>query len=59
MRVLMILCSFCCCCCQVEMFVLSTPEQSDTLHQELINIEQELFTEMGLHFKVTVISYST
>lgn len=37
---------------QVEMFVLSTSEQSDALHQELIGIEQELFTELGLHFKV-------
>jgi hypothetical protein len=36
------------------MFVLATPEQSDALHQELIAIEQELFTELGLHFKVTV-----
>ena len=34
------------------MFVLSTPEQSDALHQELIAIEQELYTELGLHFKV-------
>ncbi|KAF6255001.1 putative seryl-tRNA synthetase [Scenedesmus sp. NREL 46B-D3] len=37
---------------KVEMFVLATPEQSDALHQELIAIEQELFTELGLHFKV-------
>ncbi|WIA23340.1 hypothetical protein OEZ85_000104 [Tetradesmus obliquus] len=37
---------------KVEMFVLATPEQSDALHQELIGIEQELFTELGLHFKV-------
>lgn len=34
------------------MFVVCTPEQSDALHQELIQIEQELFTELGLHFKV-------
>jgi seryl-tRNA synthetase len=34
------------------MFVVCTPEQSDALHQELINIEQELFTSLGLHFKV-------
>eukprot|EP00878_Enallax_costatus_P002889 GHUV01003083.1.p1 GENE.GHUV01003083.1~~GHUV01003083.1.p1 ORF type:complete len:503 (+),score=138.63 GHUV01003083.1:661-2169(+) len=37
---------------KVEMFVLCTPEQSDALHKELIAIEQELFTELGLHFKV-------
>eukprot|EP00775_Hariotina_reticulata_P003461 gene3461-3732_t len=36
---------------KVEMFVLSTPEQSDALHQELIQIEQNLFAELGLHFK--------
>ncbi|KAG1676949.1 hypothetical protein FOA52_014825 [Chlamydomonas sp. UWO 241] len=37
---------------KVEMFVLATPEQSDAIHQELIDIEKELFTELGLHFKV-------
>ncbi|CAG9460340.1 unnamed protein product [Pedinophyceae sp. YPF-701] len=37
---------------KVEMFVISTPEQSEALHQELIEIEKELFTELGLHFKV-------
>lgn len=26
--------------------------QSDALHDELIGIEQEMFTELGLHFKV-------
>ncbi len=35
------------------MFVVCTPEQSDALHQELIAIEQELFTSLGLHFKVS------
>lgn len=37
---------------KVEMFVLSTPAQSDALHSELIELEKELFTELGLHFKV-------
>ncbi|GAX73126.1 hypothetical protein CEUSTIGMA_g579.t1 [Chlamydomonas eustigma] len=37
---------------KVEMFVISTPDQSDALHQELINLETEMFTELGLHFKV-------
>jgi seryl-tRNA synthetase len=37
------------------MFVLSTPEQSDAMHQELIAIEHELFTQLGLHFKVGVL----
>jgi seryl-tRNA synthetase len=34
------------------MFVLATPEQSDALHEELIQIEKDLFTDLGLHFKV-------
>jgi seryl-tRNA synthetase len=37
---------------KVEMFVIATPEQSDQIHQELIDIEIELFTELGLNFKV-------
>lgn len=37
---------------KVEMFVLATPEQSDAIHQELIDIETELFTDLGLNFKV-------
>ncbi len=37
---------------KVEMFVLATPEQSEALHQELIDIEADMFTELGLHFKV-------
>lgn len=45
--------------CQVEMFVLSTPEQSNALHQELIGIEQELYSELGLHFKVRATVWST
>ncbi len=37
---------------KVEMFVLATPQQSEALHQELIDIEAEMFEELGLHFKV-------
>jgi seryl-tRNA synthetase len=37
---------------KVEMFVVCTPEQSDALHEELIALEVEMFTELGLHFKV-------
>lgn len=37
---------------KVELFVLATPEQSDALHQELLDLEVEMFTELGLHFKV-------
>jgi len=37
---------------KVEMFVICTPEQSDALHEELIAIEEDMFRELGLHFKV-------
>ena len=37
---------------KVEMFVVSTPEQSDELHDELIGIEEEMYRELGFHFKV-------
>ena len=37
---------------KVEMFVIATPEQSAALHDELTEIEQEMYTELGFHFKV-------
>lgn len=37
---------------KVEMFVIGTPDQSDALHQELIDIECEIFKDLGLNFKV-------
>lgn len=37
---------------KVEMFVVCTPEQSDAMHKELLDIEVEMFSELGLHFKV-------
>lgn len=37
---------------KVEMFVLCTPDQSEALLQELLDLEEELFTDLGLHFKV-------
>lgn len=36
---------------KVEMFVFATPEQSDRIHQELVDIEIDLLTQLGLHFK--------
>lgn len=36
---------------KVEMFVISRPEESDALHEELISIEEELYSLLGLHFK--------
>lgn len=37
---------------QVEMFVVCTPEQSEAMHQQLLNLEVQMFTELGLHFQV-------
>ena len=40
------------------MFVVATPEQSEALLEELADIEKEMFTELGLHFKVLVRPFS-
>lgn len=37
---------------KVEMFVISRPEESDQLHEELRRIEEELFDALGLHYRV-------
>lgn len=37
---------------KVEMFVYSTPEQSDRLHHKIREIEEEIFTGLGLPFHV-------
>lgn len=31
---------------------MSTPEQSEALHQELVDLEVEMYSELGLHFRV-------
>lgn len=36
---------------KVEMFVLCRPEDSNAFHEELIEIEESLFSSLGLHFK--------
>ncbi|XP_020247108.1 serine--tRNA ligase, chloroplastic/mitochondrial isoform X2 [Asparagus officinalis] len=36
---------------KVEMFIFCRPEDSDRYHEELIGIEEDLFTSLGLHFK--------
>lgn len=36
---------------KVEMFVFCRPEESDSYHEELIQIEEDLFSSLGLHFK--------
>jgi seryl-tRNA synthetase len=37
---------------KVEMFVFCTPDQSETLHQELLRIEETIFKGLGLPFQV-------
>ncbi|GLT93772.1 hypothetical protein SLE2022_115460 [Rubroshorea leprosula] len=36
---------------KVEMFILCRGEESDSFHEELIQLEEELFSSLGLHFK--------
>ncbi|XP_023904858.1 serine--tRNA ligase, chloroplastic/mitochondrial isoform X1 [Quercus suber] len=36
---------------KVEMFVLCQPEESEFYHEELIKIEEDLFSSLGLHYK--------
>ncbi|KAL3514209.1 hypothetical protein ACH5RR_026926 [Cinchona calisaya] len=36
---------------KVEMFILCRPEESDSFLQELIEIEESLYSSLGLHFK--------
>lgn len=36
---------------KVEMFSICRPEESDAIHEELITIEEDLYTSLGLHFK--------
>ena len=39
---------------KVEMFVVCTPQQSEIMLAELCGLEEEIFTELGLHFKMLV-----
>ncbi|XP_004136430.2 serine--tRNA ligase, chloroplastic/mitochondrial isoform X1 [Cucumis sativus] len=36
---------------KVEMFIFCRPEESESYHEELIRIEEDLFSSLGLHFK--------
>ncbi|KAJ9166547.1 hypothetical protein P3X46_021286 [Hevea brasiliensis] len=36
---------------KVEMFILCQPEESESYHEELIKIEEDLFSSLGLHYK--------
>ncbi len=37
---------------KVEFFILSTPEQSEALHEELRRLEERIFTKLGVPFRV-------
>ncbi|MED6155387.1 Serine--tRNA ligase, chloroplastic/mitochondrial [Stylosanthes scabra] len=36
---------------KVEMFIFCRPEESEYYHEELIKIEEDMFSSLGLHFK--------
>ncbi|CAN4092426.1 unnamed protein product [Withania somnifera] len=36
---------------KVEMFILCRSDESDSYHEELIGVEEELFSSLGFHFK--------
>lgn len=37
---------------KVELFVISHPDHSDSLHEELMALERNMYEELGLHFKI-------
>jgi len=37
---------------KLEMFIFCKPEESETLHEELLNIEKEICDGLGLHYRV-------
>jgi seryl-tRNA synthetase len=37
---------------KVEMFAFTTPEQSETLHNEMVEIEEQIFQSLGLPYRV-------
>ncbi|KAK7351196.1 hypothetical protein VNO77_10474 [Canavalia gladiata] len=36
---------------KVEMFIFCRPEESEHYHEELIKVEEDIFSSLGLHFK--------
>lgn len=41
---------------KVEMFGICRSEESEAVHEELIDIEETLYTSLGLHFKWVVVT---
>lgn len=41
---------------KVEMFAFTTPEASEAMHRELLEIEMEIFSDLGLHYQVVDIA---
>jgi seryl-tRNA synthetase len=40
---------------KVEMFAFTTPEQSETMHEEMLGIEEEIFQGLGIPYRVVEI----
>lgn len=41
---------------KVEMFAYTTPDASEAMHQEMLDIEMEIFADLGLHYQVVDIA---
>jgi seryl-tRNA synthetase len=41
---------------KVEMFAYTTPEESEAMHAEMLEIEKEIFRDLGLHYQVVDIA---
>ena len=41
---------------KVEMFAFTTPEESEAMHAEMLEIEKEIFSDLGLHYQVVDIA---
>lgn len=37
---------------KVELFIVALPTQSESVHQDILDIQMEIFSELGLHYKV-------
>ncbi len=40
------------CFIQVEMFVISNSNQSDDLYKDILNTQREMFSKLGLHYRL-------
>ena len=42
---------------KVEMFIFAKPEESDTMHQELLKIEEEIYQKLEIPYRVVNVCY--